>query len=243
MPEEAISRCHARLERDADNHVLVVDLDSTNGSFVNGQRVKRHLLRDGDKIQIGDAAIFKFSYQDSAEDAARFIEYEKAIRDALTGVYGKMHFLARLADEFSDTIRRSGQLSVVLFNLDGYAQIAESFGDDTSNAVLRRLAEVASGTLREGDVFARCDEDEFAALLRDQNEETAYITAERVRQAIERASFYSDNQRIMVTISSGVATYKADNFEDPRELMNEARNCLYQAKRSGPNKTAGAGHS
>ena len=62
LDEDGISRKHARFSPQPDGKVVLEDLGSTNGTFVNGVRIERHVLTDGDKIQIGPVSILKFSY-------------------------------------------------------------------------------------------------------------------------------------------------------------------------------------
>ena len=79
-----ISRRHARVSRGGDGRLTIEDLASANGTFVNGERISRVALRDGDKIQIGTATILKFSYQDALDEALQKNLYDSATRDALT---------------------------------------------------------------------------------------------------------------------------------------------------------------
>ena len=83
IEESGVSRQHAALECIGDGTVQIVDLGSRNGTFVNGERVSRRTLQDGDKIQIGDTTILKLSYQDSFDEALQRNLYESATRDPL----------------------------------------------------------------------------------------------------------------------------------------------------------------
>ncbi len=236
LPQENVSRRHARLERDEHNNVLLRDLDSTNGTYVDGVRITRHLLRDGDKVQIGDATILKFSYQDSIEDAIEFREYERAIRDGLTGVYNKMHFMAKLREEFAYAVRRQEPVSVMMLAVDGFRDLLEVFGAEAGDTVLQRLAEVVSRHLRDGDVLARYVREKFTVLQRNQDLRRARLAAERVRRAVQTFQFVWNDQRIPVAVSLGVAAFSEGNFRAPRELLDEADDLLYDARRGGGNR-------
>src|SRR5689334_21289933 len=82
---DGISRQHARVRVGADT-VHLEDLGSTNGSFVNGERVSKAQLQDGDKIQLGSATILKLTYQDAIEEGFQRQMFESASRDALTQI-------------------------------------------------------------------------------------------------------------------------------------------------------------
>ena len=240
FPEEAISREHVRLSQDEDRHVFITDCKSTNGTFVNGNQITHHLLRDGDKIQIGDALIFKFAYQDSREEALQYREHEQSIRDPLTGIFTKIYFLSRLREEFAYASRRGEPLSIFLADIDHLRHVNNAFGQPAGDIVLRRLSEIMSRSLREEDVFARYGAAEFITLLRNQDRERAFETADRVRRTVQDASFDHKDYTISITISCGVSTLDDGNFEDPREMLNEAERFLFQAKRKGRNRTASA---
>ena len=75
------------------------DLQSANGTRVNGESITRHVLRDGDKIQLGEKTILKFTDADSVERIPQAM-YEAAVRDALTRVYNRRHFVERLASRW-----------------------------------------------------------------------------------------------------------------------------------------------
>ena len=79
--DDGVSRRHAKVQRDSESRITVVDLGSTNGTYVNGDRVSQQILADGDKIQIGTTTILKFSYQDSVEEDFLRRQYESATRD------------------------------------------------------------------------------------------------------------------------------------------------------------------
>ena len=99
--DDGISREHASLSRDGAQFVLK-DLDSTNGTYCNGQRVSRHILAEGDKILLGSTTILKFSYHDKLDEAFQRQMSESALRDGLTRAYNKRYFSERV--ERTDTV-------------------------------------------------------------------------------------------------------------------------------------------
>ena len=81
LDDEGVSRLHATMRRRSDGTVEVSDLESTNGTYVNGSQIRHFTLSDGDRIQIGSVTILKFSYQDSLEEQFQQQLYESATRD------------------------------------------------------------------------------------------------------------------------------------------------------------------
>ncbi|HOX46816.1 MAG TPA: GGDEF domain-containing protein [Myxococcota bacterium] len=237
LAEEGISRNHCRIEPDGHGNVAIVDLNSTNGTFFNGNRITRHLLRDGDKVQVGSTTILKFSFQDSLEESFIQNQYEQATRDGLTGVLNKRTFLEKFAAEFAYAIRHNEATSLILFDIDHFKKVNDTYGHQAGDMVLKHLAEVVEHSLREEDVLARYGGEEFAIILRNQNEQRAFVAAERVRRAVEKGEFVWEGQRIPVTISLGIATLVEARFQDPADMLREADEFLYESKRGGRNRT------
>jgi diguanylate cyclase (GGDEF)-like protein len=238
IDDEGISRKHAMLEGDQYGNVAITDLNSTNGTYFNGSRITRHVLRDGDKIQVGSVTIVKFSFQDSLEEAFHQNQYEQATKDGLTGIYNKKSFLDRFSKEFSYSQRHNGTLSLIMFDIDFFKKINDTYGHPAGDMVLRSLAEVVAKSLRNEDMLARFGGEEFAILLREVDEQRSHVLAERVRRTVEVHKFIWENARIPVTISLGVATLKRSNFSDPSEMLRVSDEHLYKAKRAGRNRVS-----
>lgn len=238
LPDEGISRQHARLEMDEFGSVTIEDLNSTNGTYLNGTRFNRHQLRDGDKVQVGSTTILKFSYQDSLEEAFHQHQYESATKDGLTGIFNKKYFMEQLAKDFAYALRHNEITSLVMFDIDHFKQINDSYGHPAGDFVLRELARLVRSSLRAEDMFARVGGEEFAMLLRQLDEKRAYVLAERIRRTVETHKFIWKGTRIKVTISLGVATLTSANFSDPNQMIAEADAYLYKAKNAGRNRVA-----
>ncbi|MGH7298064.1 MAG: GGDEF domain-containing protein [Polyangiaceae bacterium] len=234
LDEDGVSRRHARIEQTQEGAVEVVDLGSSNGTFVNGASVSRAALRDGDKIQIGPTTILKFSYQDDLDEALQRNLYESATRDPLTQAANRRSFDDALARELAFAGRHGRALSVVVFDVDHFKRVNDSHGHPAGDHVLRRLAQIVSANIRGEDLFARVGGEEFALLLRDIDGEGARQCAERLRSAVESAAFEQDGALIPVTISAGVATRVVGST--PEAIVKEADGRLYEAKQAGRNR-------
>jgi len=239
LDEEGVSRRHAVFELTPEGNVQIVDLDSRNGTFVNGSPVSRETLRDGDKIQIGGTTILKFSYQDELDEALQRNLYESATRDPLTHAVNKRGFAEALAKEYGFAHRHGRPLSVVAFDVDHFKRVNDTHGHAAGDYVLKRLAEVVVSNIRAEDLFARVGGEEFAIVLRDIPIDRAFDCAERIRGAVEKTVFQMAGVRIPVTISSGIATLQP-GVAKAEALMEAADKALYEAKRTGRNRVCRA---
>ena len=236
IDDDGVSRRHAKLVQTVEG-IRLVDLGSTNGTFNNGQKVDSLVLQDGDRIQIGSTTILKFSYQDDIEEQFQKQLYDSATRDGLTGAFNKKHFAERLRSEFAFSSRHNVFLSLVLFDIDHFKKVNDTYGHLAGDEVLRRLATVVTGQLRTEDTFARYGGEEFAIILRDTDDERAFIIAERIRRAVEANAFTYDGKTMPVTISMGISTLHGRNYPSVREMVQTADEFLYKAKRGGRNRT------
>lgn len=236
LDDDGVSRRHAKVVVRADGSVQLVDLNSTNGTFCNGDKVDVQILRDGDKIQIGSTTILKFSYQDTLDEALQRNLYESATRDGLTRIYNKKFFSDHVRKEFAYCLRHKVPLSLLVFDVDHFKKINDTYGHPAGDYVLSRLAALVSETIRTEDIFARYGGEEFVILLRETEEEKSYALAERIRQLVETSKFEFNQQQMKVTISVGVASLRDREFVDVDEFIGAADTLLYKAKNGGRNR-------
>jgi diguanylate cyclase (GGDEF)-like protein len=248
IDDEGVSRKHAYVERAAAG-LVIVDGEmqpggqikpSTNGVFVNGNRVQRHLLTDGDKVQLGSSTILKFSFQDEVEERASKQIYEMATRDGLTNAYNKKYFADQLKTDFAFYFRHDQPLSLVLFDIDFFKKLNDGYGHQAGDFVLKTLAGLVQKALRTEDIFARYGGEEFGIILRDTDGERAFLICERIRRSLENYQFMYEGKRLPVTISMGIATLFQQNYPNPKALVKAADEYLYAAKHKGRNRTESA---
>jgi diguanylate cyclase (GGDEF)-like protein len=239
VEDDGISRKHAKVVAIGDGRFQLVDLGSTNGTFLNGLKVSSATLHDGDKIQIGSNTVVKFSIQDELEEQYQRSIYESATRDGLTRLYNKKYFLETLHKEFSYCLRHRMPLSLVMFDVDHFKKINDVYGHPAGDYVLTRIAQRVSEAVRNEDLLARYGGEEFAMMLRESSEDDALICAERCRVAVDRSEFIFGGTPIKVSISLGVATLLDSDFTQAEELIAVADKYLYRAKRAGRNRVDG----
>jgi two-component system cell cycle response regulator len=239
IEDEGVSRKHALIERRVDAYE-VLDNQSTNGVFVNGQQVRSHVLQDGDRVQIGSSTILKFSYQDEMEEAYQKQLWDSATRDAMTGCYNKKYFADQLKTEFAFSFRHNTPLSLALLDIDFFKKLNDGWGHLAGDLVLKDVAKIVFKALRTEDLFARYGGEEFGVILRETDAERAFLIAERIRRSIEQFQFTYEGERLPVTMSIGVATLVDKNLDSPRALVKAADGFLYKAKGNGRNRTESA---
>jgi len=236
LDDEGVSRRHAKIVVRADGSVQLVDLNSTNGTFNNGDKIDVVALHDGDKIQIGSATILKFSYQDSLDEALQKNLYESATRDGLTHIYNKKYFIDTLRKEFAYCLRHRVPLSLLMVDIDHFKRINDTYGHQAGDYALSRLSTRILDAVRAEDVFARYGGEEFVVLLREAPEDKAFILAERLRRLVETTDFTYNGQQMKVTVSIGIATLQDADYTDTDAFIAAADKHLYRAKQAGRNR-------
>jgi two-component system, cell cycle response regulator len=239
VEDDGISRKHAKLMLGPNGLYQLVDLGSTNGTFLNGIRVNIATLQDGDKIQIGANTVLKFSLQDQLEEQYQRSIYESATRDGLTRIYNKKYFLDTLRKEFAYCVRHRVPLALVMFDVDHFKKVNDTFGHPAGDYVLGRIAQKVAETIRVEDLFARYGGEEFALMLRESDEESAHICAERCRKIVDVTDFTYGGTPIKTAISLGVACLSDSDFSAPEDLIAMADKYLYRAKKAGRNRVDG----
>lgn len=167
--------------------------------------------------------------------ARRTEELERlSMLDALTGVPNRRHLDERAAAEMALMRRKSTLLALVLFDLDHFKMINDTYGHAAGDIVLKTVAETARGLLRPSDFIARIGGEEFTLLLPRTNLQGAATIADRIRQSLMALNIIYAEFRIPVTASFGV-TLLSENDGDITEAMSRADIALYRAKRDGRN--------
>jgi two-component system cell cycle response regulator len=236
VDQESVSRSHAKIINTGKT-IILRDLGSTNGTYVNDELIDEYVLRDGDFIKIG-RTIFKFLSGNNIENAYHEEIYRLTTVDGLTQIYNKRYFLETLEREISRAHRYHRDLSLIMFDIDYFKRVNDSFGHLAGDAVLKQLASVLKARIRREDIMARYGGEEFAIILPEIGVSNAMTFAEKVRKLVEKTSFKFEDQAIPVTISVGVAAV-GQGIQTALDFIKVADEKLYVAKQEGRNRVAG----
>jgi two-component system, cell cycle response regulator len=219
---------------------VVEDLDSRNGTFVDGSRVTAHELSDGERLQLGSSIEMRFAMTADDEEHLQRKLYESSVRDPLTGIFNRKHMNERLAAEVAYAVRHKTELALLMFDLDHFKAINDQFGHQAGDKVLIGVAGIVLRTIRLEDVLCRYGGEEFVVLVRGTDVRGAVALAERIRSIVETARIVHEDLPIPVKVSVGVATIACCQGESSGErLIGVADQRLYAAKQQGRNRVVG----
>ncbi|HJZ87108.1 MAG TPA: GGDEF domain-containing protein [Polyangia bacterium] len=236
IDQESVSRNHAKIVNTGKS-ILIRDLGSTNGTYVNDELIDEYVLRDRDLVKIG-RTIFKFLTGGNIESAYHEEIYRLTTVDGLTQIYNKRYFMETLERELSRSHRYRRDLSLIMFDIDHFKTINDTFGHLAGDYVLKHLASVVKGKIRREDIMARFGGEEFAIVLPEIDNPGAMQFAEKIRKLVQATKFRFEDADIDVKISIGVATAQTEET-DVNEFIKRADGLLYEAKRTGRNRVCG----
>jgi len=232
-----VSREHARILVRGESF-WIEDLDSTRGTLVNGERVRRHCLQDGDVIELGSETRFRFSVVPKLREA-----YCSGMYDPLTGAHTLHYFETALRREVASALRSGGDCALICFDLDGFSEFNEKYGYRAGDVVLQQVATTCSLLLRVEDVFARQAGDAFMVLLPAMDLVNAGRVAARIMASIRDQWLEIGRELRMVTApaSAGLATLSECSRPVAEALFGLTLVRLAAAKESGANRVVSRG--
>jgi two-component system cell cycle response regulator len=238
LNDSSVSRNHARVLKQPDGTICFMDLGSSNGSFINGQKIPSKTpmkLSKEDMIKVGEI-VLKFLPAGALESIYWGNMQQAAYTDPLTKIYNKRFLQEALEAEFKRSKALHTDFSILFFDIDHFKKVNDTYGHDAGDYVLTELsAKIRTNFVRPKDVFARNGGEEFVMILTNTHAEQAREIAETIRSAIESHQFIHEGKRIPVTTSIGVAELQT-TMESPSTLVKLADKAMYEAKQSGRNK-------
>ena len=156
----------------------------------------------------------------------------KAIHDHLTELYNHGHMFERLQHSQQISWRYNKPLSVIMFDLDHFKSVNDTWGHQAGDQVLKKVSDVIRDTVRQSDIAGRYGGEEFMIICPETELENARLLADRIREGIEQTDM--EIEGLKVTISGGVAESKQD--EPVEQLVNRADELLYISKNAGRNQ-------
>lgn len=235
LTDHSVSRRHARIEPRNEGY-FVSDQNSTNGTFVNDKQIDNaRLLRDGDYLRVGNC-LYRYLAAENIEAEYHEEIYRLTILDGLTQIHNARYLNEFLDREVVRSQRHTRPLSILALDIDKFKSLNDSLGHLCGDFVLRELADVIRGNVRQEDLFARCGGEEFVLVLVETTKDGAVLVAERIREAVSKHRFQFESAPINLTISIGIASTVGDPSLTATMLRKIADEKLYEAKRTGRNK-------
>jgi two-component system, cell cycle response regulator len=234
VPSDAVSRHHAQLERRAAD-IVVSDLQSTNGTFINNERVflEERRLRRGDQLRLGDT-VFKYLSGSDIEAQYHVAITHMAVTDGLTNLCNRKQVDTLLAEEVRRAQRYRRELSILMLDVDHFKRINDTHGHLAGDGILTRLAVLLQQHLRPDDTLGRYGGDEFCMILPETSLSNAAYIAESLRAVVSDRPFAAERTTLSVTVSIGAAELQPSmQYSD---LYRSADAMLYRAKQLGRNR-------
>lgn len=243
LPDNGASRQHARIDyvgnvQNKETSYSVTDLGSTNRTFVNSKPVDKALLRDGDKIQVGDT-VLKFVVLDEIEANFHAEIRDLITYDQLTGLLTKESLFLALERELQRHLHYNLPMAILMMDLDFFKSVNDGHGHVMGSHVLSEVGSIIRNSIRVSDISARYGGEEFLSYLAETDAKGAVQSAERVRAAIEAHPFVLDDVSVRVTISIGIS-HASEHGRDLISLVAAADRALYRAKETGRNRVCTA---
>jgi diguanylate cyclase (GGDEF)-like protein len=232
-----ISREHVKFKFLSKDKILIEDLASKNGTYINQVKIKKHTLLNGDRIKIG-STIFKFGTFDQIEKQFQNNLFMSSIRDALTNIYNRKYFLESLKKEFSYAKRHKEPVGLIMFDIDKFKAVNDTYGHIAGDSILKEVVITVNSAIREEDVFARTGGEEFALILKKSNLKETTQLAGRLRALFDGKYFTIDKTdiSITITISSGCDIYDGTKYETMEDFIEAVDKLMLAAKKAGRNR-------
>ncbi len=208
LTHPTVSKVHARITVDSTGHVTVFDLKSTNGTAVNGRRIRRASLKPGDHLEFGDVPLrLDLLSQDELNHLARVCDrIESPSNDRSTGLSPRSFVETDLPKLVSRCERSSLALSCLVLSMDRYSEVRDIHGTQVLKQVMQGVARLTALAVRDDDPCVGYEDGKVLVFLPGSTLPSAVEVAERIRRTIAGHDWARDAGRLLITVSIGVAT-------------------------------------
>lgn len=239
LHDDGISRRHAKVYVNNEDDLVIKDLGSTNGTYVRGHRITMARLSVGDKLLLGRRTVLKYTVHDRIDQNYQEEIYTSTTRDPLTGTGNRKYLDQRLVTELSYARRHDQPLGLVMFDIDHFKKVNDTFGHPTGDRVLVTICEVVAQIIRAEDILARYGGEEFCVVARGVDLEGARRLAEKIRKKVCEQPFTALDEAqtaLSVSVSVGAAVTAPGVDVEAAALLSQADENLYTAKNTGRNR-------
>jgi len=161
-------------------------------------------------------------------------KHEQAVRDPLTGLYNRLAYDERVAQEFKRWKRYRQPMALMVIDVDHFKRINDDYGHKAGDKALALIADQLRRHLRESDFLARFGGEEFVVLMPETEVDAARVAAEKLREAVQQCQFHYQGRQVPITVSAGLARLRDDDSVD--RLFQRADQAMYRAKQAGRNR-------
>lgn len=241
LSDVTVSKRHAALYTDDTGSVVVDDLDSTNGTAVNGLRVTHPTpLHPGDNLEVGGVLLrLELLSSDELNHLGRVAKrLAEAGSDPLTRLRTRRYIDEELPELVQQCRKGDLPLSCAFLDLDHFKSINDLYGHHVGDEVLARTSRIILGDVRDEDACVRYGGEEIVLFLPGSSLLAATGVADRLRRKIADHDWYRTAPDLRVTASLGVAQLRED--EHPESWIRRADKAMYQAKAAGKNRVCRA---
>lgn len=158
----------------------------------------------------------------------------QAMYDTLTAIPSRLSFEQRAAEEISRWQRFSTPLSLVVWDIDFFKKVNDSYGHKAGDKVLKTVAQLLNQRIRETDFLARYGGEEFVMLLPGTQQEECLQLVNELRQQVAECGFHYHGEAVTITVSCGISSFREGDSLD--SVFDRADRALYKAKRNGRNQ-------
>lgn len=179
---------------------------------------------------VTDVAVGKMQIEEANE------ELKKLSRtDGLTKLNNRAFWEESLTHEYQRAIRTKEQVSLIMFDIDHFKNVNDTYGHQAGDEVIRETARVVLETIRCTDIAGRYGGEEFGVILVDTNAQDSLVIAERLREKMEALTVKFENLEIKFTVSIGIAEFN-ESITDHVAWLGQSDKALYYCKENGRNQ-------
>jgi diguanylate cyclase (GGDEF)-like protein len=220
--------------------------ESFNSMVIQLDQTLKELVKKKTELSMLNEDLLKeITIRKQTEAALRLSQEELrrlAITDSLTGLFNRRHFNKLAEDEIRRSVRYSRPLSVMLFDIDFFKRVNDTFGHASGDRVLSLIGRTTQEMLRATEISARYGGEEFIVLFPETSSSEAAAVAERLRAKIEETAFLPRENGLAITASFGVSDFPGHTHHSKShesllsELVNNADRAMYCSKKAGRNR-------
>ena len=220
--------------------IAIEDKGSTNGTYVDSQKIGYAHLPPGVAFQIGHS-VMKIEYKDESEIRLEESLVHRASFDTLTGIFNRQHFMSLASKEIAYARRHQQAVGIIMIDIDNFKRVNDNYGHLIGDFILAQVSSVISEGKRAEDLFGRYGGEEFIILPRGKiDKENVFNQCEHIRKAVEKFEFCHAEVCLRLTISIGFHLSRPDNGKVEsllNGLIDKADHALYLSKEKGKNRT------